>query len=236
MSVTDMSGSLGRRAPKDFEHFQKFSLTAATVPDKPTPVVLGCNWYASFDAPVRDSTGRYWIGRGSLGKLRGGHAICVKPEPLSDPNSWWDFYNQGEEGACVGFSSSRMMSLLNRKRYAATWLYQQAQLIDGFDDTPPAEGTTVRAAFETLRKQGHCAWVAGKARPVALQEGIAAYRWATSVEEVHAVLKSPIADKLGAVPLVNSWGRSYPHVVYLPDAVLDRLRREDGEVGLVTDR
>ena len=29
----------------------------------------------------------------------------------------------GPEGACVGFGCSRMMSLLNRKRYDARWLW-----------------------------------------------------------------------------------------------------------------
>ena len=42
--------------------------------------------------------------------------------------------------------------------------------------------------------------------------------------------------QLGAVPLLNSWGRGYPHVVWMPDAVFDRMIREDGEVALVTDR
>jgi hypothetical protein len=50
-------------------------------------------------------------------------------------------------------------------------------------------------------------------------------------------LQNSVGDRLGAVGLLNSWGRDgYPHVVWMPDATLDRLIREDGEVGLVVDR
>jgi hypothetical protein len=39
------------------------------------------------------------------------------------------------------------------------------------------------------------------------------------------------------VDIMNSWGRAgYPHLVRMPATVLDRLRREEGEIGLVTDR
>jgi hypothetical protein len=56
------------------------------------------------------------------------------------------------------------------------------------------------------------------------------------VDEVHAALKNPTADKLGAVPLLNSWGSFYPHQVWVPDAVIQRLLDEDGECGVPTDR
>ena len=32
------------------------------------PVLMATNWYPAFDAPERDSRGRYWVGRsGDLG-------------------------------------------------------------------------------------------------------------------------------------------------------------------------
>lgn len=44
------------------------------------PAVLGIDWHASFDAPEWVDVGaggpRWWIGRGILGPIRGGHAIC----------------------------------------------------------------------------------------------------------------------------------------------------------------
>ena len=60
--------------------------------------------------------------------------------------------------------------------------------------------------------------------------------WAKTVDDVHGVLKSPANDAAGAVRILNSWGRGYPHRVWMPDATLQRLIDEDGEVALVTDR
>jgi len=227
---------LDRLVPPDWEHVIKYGLSAETTPDTPTPVVLGINWYAAFDSPELDSKGRYWIGRGSLGRLRGGHAIAVKCALKTDPLSWWDFYNQGSEGACVGFSCSRMMSLLNRARYEARWLYREAQKVDAWPGEN-YEGTSVRAGLDVLRSRGHCrVGLLGKVYPEDVTAGISVYRWATSPEQVHDTIKMPLADSLNAVPLLNSWGRSYPHIVWLPDEVLFRLIQEDGEAGLVTDR
>lgn len=229
---------LGRRTPPDFEHIAKYPLRAAPPVPKPVPVVLGVNWYASFDRPERDARGRYWIGRDkhNLGPIRGGHAICVKPTSLRDPLSWYRFYDQGSEGACVGFAASRMMTLLNRQRYDAQWLYRQAQLFDTWSDTPPGEGTSVRAAMDILRDRGHRRVWRGESRPTESGAGIAANRWATTVDEIRSVLQSPHHDKLDAVPLLNSWGDDYPHLVWLPYPTLQRLLDEDGEATLVTDR
>lgn len=248
-----MSGALGRRIPPDFQHVEKYPLSALPPAELPAkvPIAIGVNWYTAFDRPEAVAFGsltRYFVGRsGSLGTVRGGHCVCVKSSNLSDPLSWWDFYNQGEEGACVGFGSSRMMSLLNRKRYDARWLWDAAKTIDPWPETNPGddEGTSVHAAMDVLRGKGHCVWeslYAGRTWqerdlevPVA-GEGIAANRWATSVDEMRAVLQSPLNDRLEAFPFVNSWGRSYPHITWIPYAVMGRLLAEDGEATLVTDR
>lgn len=246
-------GGLGRRVPTDDKHIQRFPLNALPQTEQPVgvPVVLGVNWYEDFDAPVLDK-GRWWIGRDvhNLGGVRGGHCVVLKPGPLSDPAAWWAFYDQGHEGACVGFGCSRAMSLLNRKRYYARWLWDQAKLIDEWADTAPGDdnGTSVRAAMEVLRAAGHVRWAGGfgfqgddvptrDARKGQPEEGIAAYRWATDSADVLRMLASPLATKLGAVPILNSWGkRGYPHVVWLPGETLERLRAEDGEIAVVTDR
>ena len=101
------------------------------------------------------------------------------------------------------------------------------------------------AACEILRARGHVPWKASfkgrsfkqrdKEEPSG-DEGIGVYRWAKSVDEVHNVLKSPANDAAGAVRVLNSWGRGYPHRVWMPDETLQRLIDEDGEVALVTDR
>jgi hypothetical protein len=61
-----------------------------------------------------------------------------------------------------------------------------------------------------------------------------ANRWAQNIEDVLRVLGYAGLDY---VDIMNSWGRAgYPHLVRMPATVLDRLRREEGEIGLVTDR
>jgi len=236
---------LGRRTPKNFDHVEKYPLTAPTVPAMPVPVTIGVNWYRqSFDNPEKDNRGRWWIGRGkNLGPWSGeGHCLCLEPGDPSTPgaseqdiNSWWSFYDQGAEGACVGFGSSRMMSLLNRKRYDARWLWNEAKKVDEWPDTNPGDdnGTSVRAAMDVLRGRGHVPW--GKGSPVAA-EGISANRWARSVDEVLEALKSPASERMGAVRLLNSWGTGWPHRVWLPFETLQRLLDEEGEATVVTDR
>jgi hypothetical protein len=195
------------------------------------PVVLGVSWFTNFDNPQQDSTGRYWIGRGNLGSIRGGHAIMVK-SVQPDAATWWAYYNQGAEGACVGFSCSRMMSHYNRARYQARWLYHEAQKVDPW----PGEnysGTSVSAACDVLRTVGHK--LENRLAPW-ISQGITANRWITTVDQIHQTIGLPLADKLGAVPLLNSWGTGYPRVVWLPDQVLARLLDEDGECVVVTDR
>lgn len=230
-----MPQPLGRREPTDWKHVEKYplrSLSAAATPVK-VPVTLGVNWYTNFDSPQKVGN-TYWIGKGDLGTVRGGHAICAKPQGVSDSTSWWDFYDQGQEGACVGFSSSRMMSLLNRQRYGATWLYGEAQLVDEYSDTPPEEGTSVRAACDILRDRGHRKFYNGTLLPEDQKHGIAANRWATNWDEVRTALGIP--DSADGVPLLNSWGRDYPHIVRITDEAGARLLDEDGEAALVTDR
>ena len=76
-----MPGPLGRRPPSDWTHVDKYPLTARTAPAKPTPVVIGVNWYAEFDKPQKDAQGHYWIARDAkLTTVRGGHCVCLKPQ------------------------------------------------------------------------------------------------------------------------------------------------------------
>ena len=69
--------------------------------------------------------------------------------------------------------------------------------------------------------------------PEAIGEGIKANRWARSVDDVLTTLGY---GGLDYVDILNSWGRGYPHLTRMPATVLERLWKEDGEVGLVTDR
>lgn len=231
---------LGRVVPSDWKHVETYPLHALAAGEQPTkvPVVLGVNWYGAFDHPERIGTnghGSWWIGRGPLGPRRGGHAICAEFGGVPDTSGWHGFYDQGAEGACVGFAWSRAMSLLNRRRYDAPWLYGAAQRVDEWPGESYA-GTSVRAAADVLATLGHRAVQGGRVRDARVEDGIAVYRWATTVEEVHAALGDEQADRLGAVPLLNSWGAKYPQRVWLPDETLERLLREDGEAAVPTDR
>lgn len=229
---------LGRRPPTDDEHIRRYPLTVAALPQLPVPVVIGVNWYEDFDRPVLDGrSGRWVIGWNpdALGRIRGGHCVCIKPQSIVDPVAWWRLMDQGSEGACVGFGSTRAMMLLNRRRYDARWLYHEAQKIDEW----PGEnydGTSVRAGMDVLRLEGHRRVWGTHTGTINPTEGISENRWARSVEEVMACLQSPRYEAMGMVPILNSWGPGYPHLTYMPLETLDRLIREDGEATIITDR
>lgn len=238
-------GPLGRRPPTDDDHIRKYPLTVAALPQLPVPVVIGVNWYEDFDQPFKDpGTTRWIIGWDAdrLGSIRGGHCLCIKPQSIVDPVDWWRYMDQGVEGSCVGFGSTRAMMLLNRRRYDARWLYHEAQKVDEWPGED-YDGTSVRAGMDVLREMGHRRVYRGKTADVSAAEGISANRWATSVDEVMACLQSPRYEALGMVPLLNSWGplrdygrKGYPHLTYMPLETLARLIREDGECTIMTDR
>ncbi|MGM1059890.1 hypothetical protein [Saccharothrix sp. Mg75] len=242
---------LGRFVPDDWRHVENYPLTALAEQPSRRPVVIGVNWYREMDGPVRDETsGEHFIARGgarSLTRIRGGHCVCLEPGGGPDQEAWRAFYDQGTEGACVGFGWSRAMSILNGGLYSARWLWSRAKERDEWSETNPGdnEGTSVRAAAEALVELGHVPWQdeyaahdwrtrSGYAPDGG--HGLAAFRWARTVDEVHALLGNERADELGAVPVLNSWGTGYPLRVWLPDDVLDRLIGEDGEIAVPTDR
>lgn len=230
-----MAHALGRREPTDWAHVAAYPLRAVIrqlEPTIPMPVVFGVNWYTAFDSPQKRSDGYYWLPEPSAGwgTIRGGHAICAKPPPWVDYTTWWDFYNQGAEGACVGFALSRMMTLKNRARYDARWLYKRAQETDEWPGTDYS-GTSVRAGCRILVNEGHKTprWTEPR-----LAQGIAEYRWATTVEEIAKVLGLPAGREY--LPLLNSWGRSWPHVCRASFDTVTRLLSEGGECVAVVDR
>lgn len=244
---------LDRVASETTEHLEKYPVLAST-PATDVGVCAGFTWYSAFDTPRPASFGRrkgyQIIGDGDLGFARGGHATCLRPWRVKDSKPWWMYYDQGTEGRCVEFSILRMLTLANRKRYDITsrFHYWQAQMADEWAGgsypgaSPAYEGTSVRAGLEVLRTFGAVrALPRGRAiapeAALALskpEEGIAAYRWAQTWDEVRRVLGVP--DWLPGVPLLNSWGTGYPQQVILADAAGERVLSEGGEFGVVTDR
>jgi hypothetical protein len=99
-------------------------------------------------------------------------------------------YDQHQEGACVGFASSWMMSILNRSLYDPHWLWDRAKEIDEWPDTKPGDtaGTSVRAAMDVLRAQGHVRVARGKDASPSVSEGILENRWATTVDEIRTCI------------------------------------------------
>lgn len=133
---------------------------------------------------------------------------------LDLPKQYIPHYDQGVEGACVGFSLSWNMSILNRRRYNARALYLRAQQVDEW----PGEdysGTSVNAGCKVLMLEGHwrlqkSRWWATAREFLGLEQGIAAYRWAVKVDEVRT------ANGLG-IPVTFStpWFASFDSPVYI---------------------
>jgi hypothetical protein len=128
----------------------------------------------------------------------------VVEKVLNIPRNYRDLYNQGAEGACVGFSQSWGMSILNRKQYDARKLYHEAQKIDEWDDTPPGQGTSLRAGFDVLRTIGHWRVYASKTREPKLVEGIESNKWATTVDEIRACILNDLPVNTGV-----NWYREF---------------------------
>jgi hypothetical protein len=245
-----MARELGRIPASDDKHIQRYGITTATIPAKPTPVALGIDWHENFDEPVWYPGERIWRigapGR-SLGALRGGHAVCALPIHHEDLWSWWVKMNQGQEGACVGFAATRMMMILNRMSYDPRWLYTEAKKVDEWSGED-YDGTSVRAAMDVLREKGHRRVRGTKTYPEDSSHGIQENRWTRSVDEVIACLKNPVVERRYAIPIANSWGNDgrrvgtswvgsgYPHIVYLDLDVLARLLANWGDATVVTDR
>lgn len=124
-------------------------------------------------------------------------SVAKVEKTLALPYQYRVKYDQGQEGACVGFGSSWMSSIHNRVFYDARWLYHEAQLIDEWGDTPPEEGTSVRAGMDILRKIGHRRIYRGKALDANLKEGILENRWATTVDEMRTAISQGKAITIG---------------------------------------
>ena len=226
--------TLGRREPSDWRHVELYPMRALAAAEQPRSqaVVLGTNWYASMMRPYLKLNNEWWFREDNLGRNLGGHATCLRPDRVTDYGTWWEFYHQKDRNACVGFACARSRSLVERRRYDANWIYDRALEIDewpGEDD----EGTSLRAGFQVMKNTGVRRANTGA---ISQDESISAYRWLRSVDEIRAVLDSPSNDARQAVRLMSSWGRDFPHFIWLPYTLLERLLNEDGEAATGTPR
>jgi hypothetical protein len=243
------------RVPSEVtEHLERYPLSAATMPAKSMSMIAGVNWYEGMMEPARGTFQHHpWVlGSRPLGRLVGGHAVCLRNAKVRDSDGWWRFYDQGVEGRCVEFAMLRMLTHANRKRYDITtrWHYWEAQRSDEWPGgsypgaSPRYEGTSVRAGLEVLRSRGAIpalrngrTYAPGRelGALVSPEDGIATYRWARTWDDVREVLQVP--DSQPGVSLLNSWGTAWPREVLLLDELGERLlEREGGEFGVITDR
>ena len=222
---------LGWRPPEDRSHEKRYAL-AASMPAAASPVVIGIPWYEAFDKPVLRSRA-YWIADvgADWGAVRGGHSVCLRPPSLRDVASAHLHYDQGPDGACVGYACSRAATLFNRRLYDGYELYYAAQQRDPWpgDDY---DGTSVNAGLDTLRLEGAWPVRAGMTTGPLLSQGITGFLWARTAEEVRQALKTGEPF----VRVLNSWGTNYPREVRMPLASVSRLMDEGGEFGVPVDR
>lgn len=197
-----MENGLGRRVPTDFQHIEKYPirLLSSVIPD-----------------------------------------TVEKTLSLPSPSRLRRLYDQGSEGACVGFAWSWAMSIINHRQsfgtgrvttpiYDPLWLYRAAQLVDDWSVTPPESGTSVRAAGDILRDQGHIRVRHGKRIGPSLDFGIAANRWATTVDEMRQAIAFDVPVVIGV-----NWYRLFDSPVfvessreYVIPATADLGRRRGG--------
>lgn len=238
-----MTRSLGRNTPADFSHVEAAPLHAASQLLVPKPVTIGVNWYEDFDQPRQTSDGSWHLPEAHAirGQIRGGHCITLgpmgfmaTPDKVKFIEALWRYYNQGPEGACEGFGHAHAQSIEVGGLYDGFRLYDDARKIEG--TFPSGEGTTNHAAVQALQNVG----IAPQPGTECQREykGDATYvkpvtdvRWTKDAQEVLTALGRLNA---AAIPLLNSWGLTYPCVVWLPVTTLARLLEEDGEADCCT--
>ena len=131
--------------------------------------------------------------------------------------AWHWTHDQGAEGACVGFGSSMLMSILNLAqrraagikpytvRYDPWWLWDRSKEIDYWPDTNPGDdnGTSVSASMDVLRDRGHVLEPKTTTQDRVLNatpdlsHGIATNRWATTTDEMRTALALGIPVSIG---------------------------------------
>ncbi len=157
--------------------------------------------------------------------LRRTTTVETAERTLKLPYHYRPKYDQGKEGACVGFALSWAMSILNRQFYDAFWLYRQAQRVD---DWPGEDysGTSVRAGCDVLRDQGHrLLHQHSHEHHPERDHGIQRNEWATTVDSIRSCIASGVPVVMGVDWMTNfdapvKKGREY----WIGEGDLGRIR------------
>lgn len=133
---------------------------------------------------------------------------------------WRMSHDQGREGSCVGHAVALERAITNRAqlvaagrrttvRYDPLDVWNRAKVVDEWDYTNPGDqhGTSVRAAYqvvaaEGLRRVRSVRIVDGAPRVFGATEldqgaGVAAYRWATDVDEIRTAIAAGLPVAIG---------------------------------------
>jgi hypothetical protein len=173
--------------------------------------------------------------------------------------------DQGNVGACVGFSWAHELAaepepVSDIDNLMGMQIYNRAQQLDQWDDTPPQEGSSVLAGAKTVTEEGHLVeyrwafglndlldtlsqfgpavlginWYSGMMNP----DSAGFVQLTGSIVGGHAILARGINLEHGTVVLHNSWGSDWgvngEAWIRFPD--LDRLLRDDGEACIPVTR
>lgn len=140
---------------------------------------------------------------------------------------WRRSHDQGREGSCVGHAVAMERAITNRAqalrggvrvtvRYDPLHVWNEAKKIDEWPSTNPGDnnGTSVRAAYEVARTIGlsrvrMMQTTGGVPHPIGAKsptpaDGIEAYRWATTVDEVRTAIAEGLPVAIGV-----SWYRAF---------------------------
>lgn len=136
--------------------------------------------------------------------------VATVERTLTLPYWHWN-WDQGSEGACVGFGTSMMLTIINEsearlkalkpstRRYNPWWLWDRAKENDEWDDTNPGDsnGTSVNAACWVLRNKGHRVFNRGLEKTEDQAQGISFYRWASTVDEMRTSIFDGMPVSIG---------------------------------------
>ncbi len=131
--------------------------------------------------------------------------VSTVERTLSLPYGYRRGYDQGSEGACVGFALSWAMSILNRRFYDARELYRTAQRIDEWpgdadgETGPKYEGTSVRAGCDVLRDKGHkLLHRHSHTHNWEPEHGIERNEWASTVDQIRTCIAGGVPVVIGS--------------------------------------